>query len=114
LETVYAIGPETEKCLEETGPEKEHVLKKFIEETKLEARRKMFRVHEPVKDNIRDKLEKNPRPRKTKLSIDINGPIVEEEYEIKTKNKVGIETNPKVEGKKEMEDNKQHMEMLKQ
>jgi hypothetical protein len=68
----------------------------------------MLMVHEPVKDIIEDKPEKNPRyemrPRKTKLSIDLNRPVVEEEHELKNGNRVKTKIKPKIEGNKEMED----------
>jgi hypothetical protein len=69
-------GPDPEQDFEETGPETEHVPEQVLEETKPEAKGKMLMVHEPVKDIIDDKPEKNPRyemrPRKSKLSIDLN------------------------------------------
>jgi TolA-binding protein len=71
-----------------------------------------------MKDNIRDKYEKKPRYemrlRKTKLSIDLDRLVVEEEFEIKIENIVGTKIRPKFEGNKEMEDNKKQVETLKQ
>jgi hypothetical protein len=118
LETEYTIGPYLEQDLEETGPETKHVLEKVLEDTKPEVGREMLKVHELVKDNIRDKPEKNPMcemiPRKTKLSIDLNSPNVDEEHELKNGNKMETNIKPKVEDNKEMEDSKQHVEALKQ
>jgi chromosome segregation ATPase len=123
LETEYTTGPDLEKDLEETGPRfrrdwSRACPREGFRRDQTRGRREMLRVHEPVKDNIRDKPEKNPRyemrPRKTKLSIDLNRPVVEEEYELKNENKVETKIKPKVEGNKEMEDSKQQVETLKQ
>jgi hypothetical protein len=47
-------------------------------------------VHEPMKDMIDEKANKKPRyeirPRKSKLSIDLNRLVVEEEHELKNGN----------------------------
>jgi hypothetical protein len=47
-------------------------------------------VYELVKYNIRDKPEKNSRydmrPRKSNLSLDLNMPVIDEEYEHKANN----------------------------
>jgi hypothetical protein len=78
----------------------------------------MLKVHEPVKDNIEDTHEKNPRyemrPRKTNLSIEFNRPTVEEENELKNGNIMETKIKPKVEDTKEMKDNKKQVEALKQ
>jgi hypothetical protein len=77
-------GPDPEHDFEETGPKTEHAPEKVEEETKLEAKGKMMMVHEHVKEIIDEKPKKNPRyemrPRKYKLSIDLNRPTAKEEH----------------------------------
>jgi len=72
-------------------------------------------VHEPMKDKIEDIPEKNPGyemiPRKSKLSIDLNRLVADEEHAIKNGNIVKEKIKPKVE---EIEDNKQHVKTLNQ
>jgi hypothetical protein len=77
----------------------------------------MLMVHEPVKDTIDEKPEKKPRyemrPRKAKLSIDLNRPV-EEEHELKNGSRVKAEIKPKIEDDRDMNDNNQQVQALKQ
>jgi hypothetical protein len=77
----------------------------------------MLMVHEPVKDTIDGKPEKKPRsemrPRKAKLSIDLNR-HVEEEHELKNGSRVKAEIKPKIEYDRDVNDNNQQVQALKQ
>jgi hypothetical protein len=53
------------------------------------------------------------RPRKSKLSIDLNKPITEEEHGLKDGSKVKTLIKPKVEADKDIDDNHQ-VQVLKQ
>jgi hypothetical protein len=69
----------------------------------------MLMVQEPVGDTINKNLEKEPRykmrPRKSKLSIDLNKPVAEEADGLKNGSKLKTLIKPKVEADRDMDDN---------
>jgi hypothetical protein len=77
----------------------------------------MIMVHEPMKDTIDEKPEKKPRhemrPRKAKLSIDLNRPA-EEEHELKNGSRVKAKLKPKIEDDRDMKHSNQQVQALKQ
>jgi hypothetical protein len=54
------------------------------------------------------------RPRKSKLSIDLNKPVVEEEHGLKNGSKVKAEIKPKIEADRDMDDSNHQVQALKQ
>jgi hypothetical protein len=74
-------------------------------------------MQEPVRDTIDKKTEKAPRyemmPRKSKQSIDLNKPIIEEEQGLKNGRKVNTLFKTNFEAYMEMDENHQ-VQALKQ
>jgi len=71
----------------------------------------MLMMHATMKDTIDEKTEKKLGyemiPRKTKLSIELNRPVAEEEHEFKNGSIVKVEIKPKIEGDMDMNDSNQ-------
>jgi mRNA-degrading endonuclease RelE of RelBE toxin-antitoxin system len=68
-------------------------------------------MQEHVRDSFDKKIEKAPRyemrPRKSKLFIDLNNLVIEEEHGIKDGSKVKTLIKTKVEDNREMDNNRQ-------
>jgi len=75
-------------------------------------------MQEPVRETIDKKLEKAPRyetrPRKSKISIDLNKPVVEEEQRLKNGSKVKTLIKTKVESDRDMNDNHKVQDLKQQ
>jgi hypothetical protein len=124
----YIVDPESKKNVVDTGPDLDQdsddispntkqVPEQIPQDIKPEIKGKMLMVHEPVRDTTDKRPEKRSRyemrPRKSKLSIDLNKPIVEEEHGLKVGSKVKAEVKPKIEANRDIDDNHQ-VQALKQ
>jgi hypothetical protein len=89
---VVDTGPDPEQDSDDISPDAELVPEQVPQDIKPEIKGKMLMVQEPVRDTTDKKPEKAPRyemrPRKSKLSIDLNKPVVEEEHGLKNGSKV--------------------------
>jgi hypothetical protein len=111
------LGPDLEQDSNDITLDAELTPEQVPHDVKPEVKGKMLMMQEPVRETIDKKYEKAPRyemrPRKSKLSIDLNKPVTKEEQGLKDGSKVKTLIKPKVEADREMDDNHQ-VQALKQ
>jgi hypothetical protein len=117
-QNVMDFGIDPEHDSNDITPDVEMAPKQVPHDVKTNIKGKTLMMQEPVRETSDKKCDKEPkyemRPRKYKISIEINKPVTEEEKVHKNGNKLKALIKKKLKAVREMDDNHQVQDLKQQ